>query len=75
MSEKEKDIVDLIPSEDGVYSTKDTRHLTTVKKKVSKEKEVKKTYKNMDDFFEGVDAGLDFLEGMDKRLKRILKLR
>lgn len=75
MSEKEKEIVDLIPSEDGVYSTKGTRHLTTTKKKASKPEKIEKTYKNMNDFFEGMDAGLSFLEGMDSRLKRLMKIK
>lgn len=72
-NKKEQEIVDLVPSKGGVYSTKSTHH-----SKLKEEKQIekpKKVYENMDEFFNGMDAGLDFVEGMSKRISRMLKLR
>ena len=69
---KEKEIVDLIPNKDGVYSTESTHHPIAIKKQVNKPK---KKNDNMEQLFEGMDVGLDFVEGVSKRLNRLFKLR
>lgn len=77
---KEKEIVDLIPSEGGVYSI-ESRHHPVLKKRDSKfpkpkyVKHAPVSRENIDEFFDGMDVGLDFLEGMQKRIGRMLKLR
>ena len=38
---KEKEIVDLIPNKDGVYSTESTHHPIAIKKQVNKPKKKK----------------------------------
>lgn len=65
---KEKDVVDLVQGKDGIYCAENT----PVKIKVNQQK---KLNNNMDQFFNGMDLGLDFVEGMQRRVKRILKLR
>lgn len=62
-----KNEIKLVKGEDGVYSSEEHRS-------PHKEKP-KKTYKNMEEFFEGMDAGLDFLEGISPRIERLFKLR
>ena len=70
MSKKKEEIVDLIPSEDGVYST-ESRHCPVP----IKDEKPKKANKNLEEFFDGMDIGLEFVEGMSKRVSRMLKLR
>lgn len=77
-------IVDLVASEDGTYSSKDTLNI----KKISKLKGIEPVkresipkYKhidvrgNADEFLGGLDAGLDFVEAMKSRALRIMGLR
>lgn len=73
MSKHEQEIVDLVPSEDGVYSPKGTRH--NHKKEVKEEQKEKPLPDNVVNFFSGIDMGLQFLEGIDKRISRMLKLK
>ena len=68
---KDKEIVDLVPGEGGVYSTESTRHSKSIKK----EEEEKPLPDNIMNFFSGIDIGLSFLEGVDKRVKRMMKLK
>lgn len=68
---KDKEIVDLVPGEGGVYSTESTRH----SKPIKKEEEEKPLPDNVMNFFLGIDVGLQFLEGVDKRVKRMMKLK
>ena len=67
---KDKEIVDLVPGEGGVYSTESTRHSKPIK-----EEEEKPLPDNIKNFFSGIDIGLSFLEGVDKRVKRMMKLK
>lgn len=67
---KDKEIVDLVPGEGGVYSTESTRHSKPIKKE-----EEKPLPDNVMNFFSGIDMGLQFLEGVDKRVKRMMKLK
>ena len=67
---KDKEIVDLVPGEGGVYTPKGGTHHTESQKE-SKE-EIPDNIKN---FFSGIDIGLSFLEGVDKRVKRMMKLK
>jgi hypothetical protein len=64
-------IIDLVLDDDGSYSQRETKY--------SKKKDTGKiTYiqhKNADEFLAGLDAGLDFVEGMKKRIDRALKLK
>lgn len=65
-------ILDLIQSENGVYTPKGgTRHSKSIKK----EEEEKPLPDNIMNFFSGIDIGLSFLEGVDKRVKRMMKLK
>lgn len=70
MPKNEQEIVDLVPSEGGVYSTESTRHS---KPKVKLES--KKKNDNVEQLFEGMDLGLDFVEGISKRISRLMKLK
>lgn len=54
--------ITLVKGKDGVYSEPNTN----VGKK-------KKADKKVEEFFEGMDKGLDFLEGLESRLSRIFK--
>lgn len=64
-----KDIIDLVPDDEGIYGPKDIQ----IKPKIRKKKEYKSN--NVDEFFEGIDVGLDFVEGMQKRVKRMMGLK
>ena len=74
MNKENDNIVDLVPSKDGVYEPKgSTSHPVQVKE------EPKPTGKRgpnqLGDFLAGLDAGLDFVEGIEKRAARLLKLK
>jgi hypothetical protein len=66
-----KEIVDLVPSEDGTYAPKNSNNA------VSKEVKPKKKYDRhkADDFVSGMNAGLEFLEEIGPMVSRFLKLR
>jgi hypothetical protein len=66
-----KEIVDLVPSEDGTYAPKNSS------KEVSKEVKPKKKYdrRKADDLVSGLNAGLEFLEEIGPIVSRFLKLR
>jgi len=72
-------IVDLEVCEDGTYSPKQTKSNTkAVTKTVHKEKSSKPRHmvpSEIDEFFEGVDIGLDLLDAVKIRAVRILGLR
>lgn len=70
MPKHEQEIVDLVPGEGGVYSTESTRH-----SKPKTKPESKKKNDNVKQFFEGMDSGLDFVEEINKRVTRIMKLK
>ncbi len=78
--ENKKEIIDLVPCGDGTYTTKEEKH-KSVPIKVEKPK-IQKQYTgvkppnrdNMDQLFMGMDIGLEFVESMEKRIKRIRKL-
>lgn len=71
-----KDIIDLVQGSDGSYEVKET---ALVKAKPIKKNypvpKPKKRNENVESFFQGMDLGLDFVEGVSKRVNRILKLR
>lgn len=74
-----KDIIDLVQGSDGSYEVKE-RGLVKAKpiKKnypVPKQPKQQKRNENVESFFQGMDLGLDFLEGVSKRVTRIMKLR
>jgi hypothetical protein len=71
-----KDIVDLVPNEDGSYAPKTTAS-KAVTKAVKVDKTVKKKYnrEKADNFIGGLDAGLDFVEEIGLRVDRFLRLR
>lgn len=69
---KEKEIVDLVPQEDGTFGVKPEQ------KKIQKQcTGVKPTYnrENMDQLFHGIDVGLEFMEGILPRIKKISNLK
>ena len=66
---KDKEIVDLVPGEGGVYTPKGGTHHSKPQDKPKKKND------NMKQLFEGMDLGLDFVEGMSKRIGRLLKLK
>lgn len=68
---KNKEIVDLVPGKGGVYTPKGGTHHS----KPIKEEEEKPLPDNVMNFFSGIDMGLQFLEGVDKRVKRMMKLK
>lgn len=63
---KKDNEIELVKGKDGIYCERSELRETKTKKK---------TYENMDQFFEGVDAGLDFLEKVEERAKRFFKLK
>jgi hypothetical protein len=69
-----KNEITLVKGEDGVYSEEDKPYFHSP---IIRESKKKKEYKsdNVEEFFAGIDAGLDFVEGMNKRIKRMLKIR
>lgn len=69
---KKMDIVDLVESEDGTYRT-DIK--TRVVENRSKLKSKLKQKDHSQDFFDGLDAGLDFVEGIGRRVDRFMKIR
>ena len=71
---KDKEIVDLVPGEGGVYSTESTRH-SKPKEESKKLNKKNDNNDNVERLFEGMDLGLDFVESISKRIERILKLR
>lgn len=73
-----EDIVDLVAGKDGVYSTESKHHPVPKKRDNKLPKYVKRapvSRENMDEFFDGMDVGLEFLEGMQSRIDRMFKLR
>lgn len=68
----DKDEIELVQGEDGVYSERGKPHRPA---KVPAKKEQKKPKKseNVEAFLGGVDTGLDLLEGIGERLDRYLK--
>jgi len=62
---KEK-IIDLVPAGDGTYVPSNEKR--SVVKVIPKKK-------NMDNFLEGMDIGLDLLDKFDKRIRRLMKLK
>jgi hypothetical protein len=69
---KKDNIVDLVPSEDGTYTPKNSSK--AVSKEVSKPKK-KYDRRKADDFVSGLDAGLDFIEEIGLRVDRFFRLR
>lgn len=67
-------IIDLKPGKDGVYSEEGKHRPMPVPVK-GKKKTQKPNTDNMNQFFTGMDLGLDFVEGMQKRINRIMKLK
>lgn len=61
------EIIDLEMDKDGSYAPKGKP-----KHKVEKKEEVKS---DMDNFLHGIDMGLDFIDKVVPRIKRISKLR
>lgn len=72
MSKPHTKIIDLEVCEDGTYVSKHDKKI--VLKKVRKSKE-KYDRREADDFLNGIDAGLDFLDEIVPRVDRFLKLR
>jgi len=72
-------IVDLEICEDGTYSPKQTKSSTkAVTKTVHKEKSSKPRHivpSGVDEFFEGIDIGLDLLDAVKIRTMRVMGLR
>lgn len=72
---KDKDVIDLVPDNDGTYGLKNVpMKIKQSKKKVEQVSQLKEV-NNMGEFFRGIDLGLDFIEGMQKRVKRMTKLK
>lgn len=90
MSTKSK-IVDLVLGEDGSYSekgmkpstskgtkcTKNTKGKQIGSSKIAQEFKSKKNIEppNVEEFFNGLDSGINFLEGISRRISRIVSLR
>lgn len=75
MSKENDNIVDLVPNKGGVYESKDsTSHPVQVKKE-EPQPTGKRGPNQLGDFLAGLDAGLELLEGVDKRAERLLKLK
>lgn len=82
MSKKSK-IVDLVMGEDGTYSEKGTGPSTRKKSSHIGGKKIAEAFKskkdteppNVDEFFSGVDSGLNFVENVNRRLNRFMGLR
>lgn len=75
---KKKDIVDLVQGSDGSYTIpaekqKVVRSTYPVPKQQPKKQN--KQNDNVAQFLSGMDVGLDFMEGLSKRVDRILKLK
>ena len=70
--ENDNAIVDLVPNQEGVYVTKDVATHRPEQVKQPKEKEYTRGTNNLGAFLEGLDGGLDLLEGLDKRVERML---
>jgi hypothetical protein len=76
-------IVDLVASEDGTYSPKDTLNINKISKLKGikpinkKEEEFNKHHvrTEADEFLSGMDVGLDFVEAVKIRALRIMGLR
>ena len=64
-------IIDLKPGKDGVYST-ESKHRPVPQKKRKVERP---NNDNMEQLFMGMDVGLDFLEGMQERINRLMKFK
>lgn len=62
-------VITLVEGKDGVFGVDKKSRNTDVKKY----KKPRMIYAN--DFFEGMDAGLDFLEELDERLNRLFRIR
>ena len=80
MSKSKSKIVDLVQSEDGTYEPKRERGKFNVKGKglVKHNKDEKPKYimeSHADDFLNGIDIGLDFIDKVMPRVDRFLKLR
>lgn len=86
MSSKTK-VVDLVMGEDGTYSERGTSSSKSKPKKYPKHvigsTKGAEAFKNnkdtvpadMDEFFKGIDSGLDFVEGIRSRVGRFMDLR
>lgn len=85
MSSKSK-IIDLEMGEDGTYSEKSVLPSKPIKKypkKVIGNSTIAKNFKkkkdtvpaNVDEFFNGLDCGLSFVEELSSRVNRIMNLR
>ena len=74
MSKENDNIVDLVPTQDGGYAPKDIHHPVQVKNK-EPQPTGKRGTNQLGDFLAGLDAGLDFVEGIEKRAERLLKLK
>lgn len=73
---KKKDIVDLVQDSDGSYTVAEKKVVRS-SYPVSKQqpKKPNRRNENVEQFLSGMDIGLDFMEGLSKRVDRILKLR
>lgn len=70
---KEKEIVDLVPCSDGTYSIKEEKKKTEKKCPGIKPPQPQYSKENMNQFFMGMDAGIDFVANMEKRVKKLMK--
>jgi len=65
-----KDIIDLEQDNEGVYSPKKVPALKNSRDTIAV---VQKS--NMDEFFEGMDLGMQFVEGVSKRINKLMKFK
>lgn len=84
MSNKTK-VVDLVMGADGAYSERGTSTSKQSPKKVTANRKNAEQFRNnsdkdavlptdVDDFFKGLDSGLDFVEGVRSRVGRFMNL-
>lgn len=76
---KSTKVVDLVPSEDGSYRSKQSKlknaAISPMHRPTDKNKPKYVPHKDADEFLAGIDAGLDFVEAMKSRAMRIIGLR
>lgn len=70
----EKEIVDLVPNGDGTYGVKADKP-KIVKRQIQKDKNLECNKENMQQLFHGIDVGLEFMEGLLPRIKKISNLK
>lgn len=78
MSKQKPKIIDLEESEDGTYTAKNSKSNIVVRESSNISKNGKAKYvieNNADQFLNGLDVGLDFLDKVVPRIERFLRLR